>query len=76
MIKVLEILDKHLVLPEDIDMARKFGQGLANYKNLVNLRYKAAKPCFNALLEKLVNYCSLGNQALTSIYLGEIKMSY
>ena len=73
MIKVLEILDKHLVLPEDVDMAREFGQGLANYKNL---RYKAAKPCFNALLEKSVNYCSLGNQALASIYLGEIEMSW
>ena len=34
MLKVLEILDKHLVLPEDIDMAIEFGQGLANYKNL------------------------------------------
>ena len=27
MLKVLEILDKHLVLPEDIDMAKEFGQG-------------------------------------------------
>ena len=73
MIKVLEILDKHLVLPEDVDMAKEFGQGLANYKNL---RYKAAKPCFAALFEKSVNYCSLGNQALASIYLGEIEMSW
>ena len=73
MIKVLEILDKHLVLPEDVDMAKEFGQGLANYKNL---RYKAAKPCFTALFKKSVNYCSLGNQALASIYLGEIEMSW
>ena len=42
-IKVLEILDKHLVLPDDIDMAKEFGQGLANYKNL---HYRAAKPYY------------------------------
>ena len=48
-IKVLEILDEHLVLPDVIDMAKGFGQGLANYKNL---HYRAAKPCFNALFEK------------------------
>ena len=73
MLKVLEILDKHLILPEDIDMAKEFGQGLANYKNQ---RYRAAKPCFNALLEKSTNYGSPGNQALASIYLGEIEMSW
>ena len=73
MLKVLKILDKHLVLPEDIDMAKEFGQGLANYKNL---HYRAAKPCFNALFEKSVNYHSSGNQALASIYLGEIEMSW
>ena len=72
-IKLLEILDKHLVVPEDIDMAKEFGQGLANYKNL---HYRAAKPCFNALFEKSVNYHSSGNQALASIYLGEIEMSW
>ena len=72
-IKVLEILDKHLVLPDDIDMAKEFGQGLANYKNL---HYRAAKPCFSALFEKSINYRSPGNQALASIYLGEIEMSW
>ena len=72
-IKVLEILDKHLVLPDDIDMAKEFGQGLANYKNL---HYKAAKTCFTALFEKSINYHSSGNQALASIYLGEIEMSW
>ena len=72
-IKLLEILDKHLMLPEDIDMAKEFGQGLANYKNL---HYREAKPCFNALFEKSVNYHSSGNQALASIYLGEIEMSW
>ena len=72
-IKVLEILDKHLVLPDDIDMAKEFGQGLANYKNL---HYKAAKICFTALFEKSTNYHSPGNQALTSIHLGEIEMSW
>ena len=59
-VRVLEILDKHLVLPEDINMAKEFGQGLANYKNL---HYRAAKPYFNALFEKLVNYHGFGNQA-------------
>ena len=72
-IKVLEILDEHLVLSDDIDMAKEFGQGLANYKNL---HYRAAKPCFNALFEKSINYCSPGNQAVASIYLGEIEMSW
>ena len=72
-IKVLEILDNHLVLPQDIDMAKEFGQGLANYKNL---HYRAAKPCFNALFEKSINYCSPGNQTLASIYLGQIEMSW
>ena len=62
-----------MVLPEDIDMAKEFGQGLANYKNL---HYRAAKPCFNALFEKSVNYHSSGDQALASIYLGEIEMSW
>ena len=70
-IKLLGILDKHLMLPEDIDMAKEFGQGLANYKNL---HYRAAKPCFNALFEKSVNYHGSGNQALASIYLGEIEI--
>ena len=73
MLKVLEILDKHLILPEDIDMAKEFEQGLAHYKNL---HYRAAKPCFNALFEKSINYGSSGNQALASIYLGEIEMSW
>ena len=72
-IKVLEILDKHLVLPDDINMAKEFGQGLANYKNL---HYRAAKPCFNALFEKSINCCTPGNQAVASIYLGEIEMSW
>ena len=69
--KLLEILDKHLVLPEDIDMAREFGQGLAYYKSQ---RYRAAKPFFDALYKKSVQYSSLSNQALASIYLGEIEM--
>ena len=34
MIKLLGILDKHLMLPEDIDITKEFQQGLANYKNL------------------------------------------
>ena len=72
-LKVLEILDKHLVLPDDIDMAKEFGQGLANYKSSY---YRAAKPCFNALFEKSLSYCNPGNQALASIYLGEIEMSW
>ena len=54
-------------------MAKEFGQGIANYKNL---HYRAAKLCFNALFEKSRNYHSSGNQALASIYLGEIEMSW
>ena len=72
-IKVLEILDKHLLLPDDIDMAKEFGQGLANYKNL---HYRSAKRCFTALFEKASNHHSTSDQALASIYLGEIEMSW
>jgi len=32
MMNILEVLDKHLVLSKEIEMAYKFGQGLANYK--------------------------------------------
>ena len=69
--KVLEILDKHLVLSEDIDMAREFGQGLTYYKSQ---RYRTAKPFFDALCKKSEHYNCLSNQALASIYLGEIEM--
>ena len=72
-IKVLEILDKHLLLLDEVDMAKEFGQGLANFKNL---HYRAAKPCFTALFEKATNHHSTGDQALASIYLGEIEMSW
>ena len=51
----------------------KFRQGLANYKNL---HYRAAKLCFTALFEKATNHHSTGGQALASIYLGEIEMSW
>ena len=54
-------------------MAKEFGQGLANYKNL---HYRAAKPCFNALFEKSVNYHSSGNKALASIYLEMLWAKY
>ena len=72
MISFLEIY-KRSVLPEDIDMAREFGLGLAHYKHL---HYRSAKFHFNALFEKSKNYGSPGNQALASIYLGEIEMSW
>ena len=72
-IKILEVLDKHLLLLDEVDMAKEFGQGLANFKNL---HYRAAKPCFTALLEKAINHHSTGDQALASIYLGEIEMSW
>ena len=72
-IKLLEVLDIHLVLPQDIEMAGMYGEGLANYKNL---HYRAAKPYFNALFEKSINCRSPGNQAVASIYLGEIEMSW
>ena len=72
-IKVLEILDKLLLLPSDIEMAKEFGQGLANYKNL---HYRAAKLCFTTLFEKARYYHSSGDQAVASIYLGQIEMSW
>ena len=73
MIWVLEILDKHLILPQDIDMAKAFGQGLAYYKNLDNI---AAERYFTTLLEQSIYFRSPGNRALASIYLGEIEMSW
>ena len=72
-IKALQILDKHLILPNNISMAKEFGQGLANFKNL---HYRAAKTCFTALFEEAVKYNSTGDQALASIYLGEIEMAW
>ena len=47
MLKLSEILDKHLALPQDIDMVKAFGQGLAYYKNLDEI---AAEPYFTTLL--------------------------
>ena len=72
-IEVLEILSKHSFLSDEVNMAKEFGQGLANFKNL---HYRAAKPCFTALFEKASNHHSTGDQALASIYLGEIEMSW
>ena len=72
-IKALQILDKHLILPNNISMAKEFGQGLANFKNL---HYRAAKTCFTALFEEAVKHNSTGDQALASIYLGEIEMAW
>ena len=72
-IKALQILEKHLILPNNISMAKEFGQGLANFKNL---HYRAAKTCFIALFEEAVKHNSTGDQALASIYLGEIEMSW
>ena len=66
-IKVLEILDKHLLLPNDIDRAKEFGQGLRIY-TIEQLNF--------ALFEKATNHHSTGDQALASIYLGEIEMSW
>ena len=72
-IKALQILEKHLILPNNISMAKEFGQGLANFKNL---HYRAAKTCFIALFEEAVKHNSTGDQALASIYLGEIEMAW
>ena len=68
-IEVLEILDKHSLLPDEVDMAKEFGQ-------VKNLHYRAARPCFTALFKKAINYHSTGDQALAAIYLSEIEMSW
>ena len=66
-IEALEILSKYSLLSDEVNMAKEFGQGLA---------YRAAKPCFTALFEKATNHHSTGDQALASIYLGDIEMSW
>ncbi|XP_065920020.1 uncharacterized protein [Dysidea avara] len=71
MMKILEVLDKHLVLSEEIEMAREFGQGLANYKKY---QYRIAKTFFESLLEISIKHQSPGNHALASIYLGEVEL--
>ena len=69
MMKILEVLDKHLVLSEEIEMAREFG--LANYKKY---QYRIAKTFFESLLEISIKHQSPGNHALASIYLGEVEL--
>ena len=59
--KILEVLDKHLVLTEEIEMACEFGQSLANYKKY---QYKIAKTFFESLLKISIKYQSPGNHAL------------
>ena len=71
MIKILEVLDRHLVLSEDIEMAREFGQGLAHYSKY---QYRIAKTFFESLLELSVKHQSAGNHSLASIYLGEVEL--
>ena len=71
MMKILEVLDKHLVLSEEIEMAREFGQGLSNYKKY---QYRIAKTFFESLLEISIKHQSPGNHALASIYLGEVEL--
>ena len=71
MMKILEVLDKHLVLSKEIEMAREFGQGLANFKRY---HYRVAKTFFESLLDISFKHQSPGNHALTSIYLGEVEL--
>ena len=69
--KILGVLDKQLVLSEEIEMAREFGQGLANYKKY---QYRIAKTFFESLLEISIKHQSPGNHGLASIYLGEVEL--
>ncbi|XP_065893671.1 tetratricopeptide repeat protein 28-like isoform X2 [Dysidea avara] len=71
MVKILEVLDRHLVLSEEIEMAREFGQGLSHYSKY---QYRIAKTFFESLLELSVKYQSAGNHSLASIYLGEVEL--
>ena len=73
MMKILEVLDKHLVLSEEIEMAFEFGQGLANYKKY---QHRIAKTFFESLLEMSIKHQSPGNHALASIYLGEVELNW
>jgi len=68
MMKILEVLDKHLVLSEEIEMAREFGQGLASY---MKYQYRIAKTFFEKIS---IKHQSTGNHALASIYLGEVEL--
>jgi len=68
MMKILEVLDKYLVLREEIEMACEFTQGLANYKKI------SIQTFFESLLEIPIKHQSPGNHALASIYLGEVEL--
>ena len=72
LLRVLGVLDLHLMLPADCHMAKEFGCGLASQKLG---RRKDAKHYFNALMELASSYNSTSNYALACQSLGEIEMS-
>ena len=72
MLQVLGVLDLHLVLPAECDMAKEFGCGLANQRLG---KWKNAKTFFNSLMELASSFSSTGNNALACQFLGETEMS-
>ena len=70
--KVLDVLDLHLVLPPDYQMAKEYGHGVANQKLG---KHKKAKGYFNSFLELTSSLNSDSNYSLASQCLGEIEIS-
>ena len=73
MLQVLSVLDLHLMLPDDYQMAKEFGCGLAS-KGLG--KYKNARNYFTSLMKLASSFDSNGNYALACWYLGDIEMSF
>ena len=71
MLRVLGVLDLHLMLPAECHMAKEFGCGLANQKLG---KWNNAKTFFNSLMELASSYNSTGNNALACQFLGETEM--
>ena len=73
MLLVLQVLDLHLMLPDNYQMAKEFGCGLAS-KSLG--KYKNARNYFTSLMKLASSFNSNSNYALACWYLGDIEMSF
>ena len=72
-LQVLGVLDLHLMLPADYQMAKEFACGLAS-KDLG--KYKNARNYFTSLMKLASSFDSNSNYALACWYLGDLEMSF
>ena len=73
MLLVLGVLDLHLMLPADYQMAKEFGCGLASKKLG---KYKNARNYFTSLMKLASSFDSNGNYGLACWYLGDIEILF